>query len=131
MTAPSKKHSPFGQHVTFLSVSDLDASSHFYGTVLKLPLVLDQGPCRIYSVTTSAFIGVCTCTGAVQTEGVIVTLVHTDLDKWHKRLVDHGVTVTRPPEFNPRFNITHLFAQDPDGYVVEIQTFHDPAWPSP
>ena len=131
MDTPKNSHSPFDQQVTFLSVSDLDASTHFYESILQLPLVLDQGPCRIFAVSRSAFIGVCTCTGPVQIDGMIITLVHSDLEYWHDRLMTCGVTITRKPTFNPRFNITHLFAEDPDGYVVEIQTFHDPTWPKP
>ena len=131
MAPPPIQNSPFGQQVTFLSVADLDASSYFYGTVLQLPLALDQGPCRIYAVSRSAFLGVCTCTGPTQVDGVIITLVHTDLDHWYKRLLDFKVAIKSKPSFNSRFNITHLFAEDPDGYVIEIQTFHDPDWPAP
>ena len=32
---------------------------------------------------------------------------------------------------NERFDIYNFFARDPDGYLVEIQRFLDPAWPAP
>jgi len=121
--------SPFHQHVTFVYVKDLERASHFYHDVLGLPLALDQGACRIFGVTETAFIGVCTASQAVTPEGVILTLVSNDLLEWHQRLVDAGVPVHSPPTFNETYNITHLFARDPDGYLVEIQTFHDPNWP--
>ena len=35
----------------------------------------------------------------------------------------------KPPTYNPTYHIYHLFVRDPDGYLVEIQTFLDPAWP--
>jgi catechol 2,3-dioxygenase-like lactoylglutathione lyase family enzyme len=60
---------------------------------------------------------------------VILTLVSTDVEGWHQFLVERGVPVEKPPTFNAKFNITHLFLRDPNGYLVEIQTFHDPAWP--
>ena len=55
---------PFDQQVTFLYTPDLAASAHFYGEVLGLPLVLDQGLCRIYRVSGDAFLGVCQRDGA-------------------------------------------------------------------
>ena len=123
--------SPFEQAVTFIYVSDLDASSRFYGEVLGLPMALDQGGCRIFGVTQTAFIGCCTTTDAPHPKGVILTLVSDELSLWHERLVAAGVTVEKSPSFNDKYNITHLFARDPDGYLVEIQTFHDPLWPVP
>ena len=65
---------PVDSQITFLTVSDLEASSQFYGTVLGLDLVADQGSCRIYRVTSSAFLGICTHREDVRAEGVIVRL---------------------------------------------------------
>ena len=42
------------QQVTFLLTEDLAATAHFYEEVLQLPLVLDQGSCRIYRVSGDA-----------------------------------------------------------------------------
>lgn len=42
---------PFDQQVTFLYVSNLDSSTDFYGGTLSLPMVLDQGGCRIFQVS--------------------------------------------------------------------------------
>ena len=35
------------QQVTFLYTIDLEATAVFYETILELPLILDQGACRI------------------------------------------------------------------------------------
>ena len=35
--------SRFDQQVTFLLVADLEASTHFYGDILELEQVMDQG----------------------------------------------------------------------------------------
>ena len=51
--------SGFDQQVTFLLVADLATSSRFYGEQLGLEMVLDQGDCRIYRITPTAFIGIC------------------------------------------------------------------------
>lgn len=121
----------FDQVVTFLYTGDLDASSRFYGEILELPLVLDQGACRIYRTSPYGFLGVCNHKGPPKDpDSAIVTLVSQDVAGWAERLRAKGVTFEKEPTFYERFNITHLFIRDPSGYLVEIQTFHDPTWPT-
>lgn len=119
------------QQVTFVYTRDLAASADFYATTLGLPLVLDQGLCRIYRVGRDAFLGVCHADNAPQPpQGIILTLVSDDVDGWYDYLRGRGVAVEKPPTFNATYNIYHLFLRDPAGYLVEIQTFRDPAWPA-
>ncbi len=124
----------FDQQVTFMYTADLDATAHFYGQVLGLPLALDQGACRIYRVTATAFVGFCRQTGVLQKNdaglsGVILTLVTDEVDAWYERLRAQNVVFEKPPALNPRFNIYHCLVRDPNGYLIEIQQFLDPAWP--
>ncbi len=121
---------PLDQQVTFLYTQDLETSHAFYAGVLGLPLVLDQGTCRIYRVSGTAFVGLCRRAVAANPDGIILTLVSADVDGWHAHLVAHGVPIEKPPSYNPAYNITHCFLRDPNGYLLEIQTFHDPAWPA-
>lgn len=124
---------PFNQQVTFLYTQDLAASAHFYGELLGLPLVLDQGLCRIYRVSGDAFLGVCTRRGdAVQPASVIVTFVLANaaaVDACHAELAERGVPFEKAPALNAAYNIYHCFLRDPSGYLLEIQAFLDPAWP--
>lgn len=121
----------FDQQVTFLSVSDLDSSSRFYGDLLGLELVLDQGPCRIFRAAPAAFLGICIHRrDRPATEGVIVTLVTDDVDRRYAELRSRGAGFTQAPARNERFDIYHAFLRDPDGYLVEIQEFCDPDWPA-
>ena len=122
---------PPSQQVTFIYVNNLDESHRFYCQTLGFKLALDQGPCRIYQVTPTAFIGVCSGKKVNHNDGVILTFVSSDLEAWHQHLLDGGFTVEKPPSFNEKYNITHLFCRDPDNYLVEIQIFHDPKWPNP
>lgn len=117
----------FDQHITFLPVTDLERSHAFYHDVLGLKLALDQGSCRIYAISESAFIGVCARDEAQATAGLIVTFVTDEVDAWHERLTDAGLPA-EPPSFNPKYNIYHFFVRDPDGHLVEIQRFDDPRW---
>ena len=57
---------PFNQQVTFLHTVDLDATAHFYESMLGLPLALDQGVCRIYRVAAGAYVGFCRRTEALE-----------------------------------------------------------------
>lgn len=118
------------QQVTFLFCKDLEKTSVFYEGVLGFDLVLDQGSCRIYRVTGSGFVGFCLRESQLaEKTGVIFTLVTQEVDQWYQYLMDHGVEIEKPPAKNLIYNIYHLFFRDPDGYLIEIQQFLDPAWP--
>jgi catechol 2,3-dioxygenase-like lactoylglutathione lyase family enzyme len=121
---------PFSGQVTFLYTRDLAATARFYESVLALPLALDQGSCRIYRVSDDGFLGFCQRAEAPEEpQGVIVTLVTADVDGWYERLQARGVAFEKPPAHNPAYNIYHCFLRDPNGYLLEIQTFLDPGWP--
>ena len=125
---------PFEQQVTFLYTADLQATAGFYENTLGLPRVLDQGGCRIYSVAANAFVGFCSHSSAGEGEsrsGVVLTFVTDDVDQWYERLYEQGVAFEKPPALNPTYNIYHCFLRDPNGYLLEIQRFLDPAWPRP
>ena len=124
------EHAPFDQQVTFLYTRDLATTVNFYEQVLGLSLVLDQGSCRIYRVSADGFLGFCQRAEAPEApSGIIVTLVTEDVDDWHARLVARGVSFENAPAFNPTYNIYHCFVRDPNGYLLEIQSFRDPMWP--
>ncbi len=112
--------------VPFFGVSDLERTHHFYGETLGLPLYKDQGVCRIYEVIPGAYVGFCSHHPAVPPEfSPMITLLTPSVDQAHRQLVEAGVAVDGEPRVNPRFNIYHFFARDPDGYKVEIQRFLD------
>jgi len=119
------------QQITFLAAGDLEETAAFYEGVLDLPLVLDQGTCRIYRTGRDAFLGFC---GHLPTSAeprpVIVTLVSQKVDDWYNYLLEKGAAVEKRPVLNPKYNIYHFFVRDPDGYRIEVQRFLDPSWPA-
>lgn len=117
--------------VTFLQVDDLERAHEFYCSTLGLALVTDQGACRIYRVTSSAFLGVCDHAGPAVPDGVIVTLVRDDVEKYCHALERVGVEFEKRVSYNERFGITQAFLRDPDGHLIEIQRFDDPDWNQP
>jgi catechol 2,3-dioxygenase-like lactoylglutathione lyase family enzyme len=117
------------QQITFLYTRDLEATAHFYEQILGLALALDQGSCRIYQVTEEAFIGFCQRAAAPEVpQGIILTLVTAEVDRWHQYLDRQGVSFEKRPALNTTYNIYHCFLRDPNGYLIEIQKFLDPAW---
>ncbi len=131
--------SPFDACVTFLPVADLDASDAFYGAAIGLPLVLDQGACRIYRAATDAYLGFClrgaTAVGRDDESDagsrVVLTLVTEDVEGEYARLAALGLAFEQAPGRSAQFGIMHAFLRDPDGYLVEIQRFEDPSWSRP
>ena len=119
------------QQVTFLYTPDLESTAHFYEETLGLSLVLDQGSCRIYRVAGEAFLGFCQRVEApTEPQGIILTLVSDEVDAWYDYLQGQGVAFEKPPQRNETYNIYHCFLRDPNGYLIEIQRFLDPAWPA-
>ena len=121
-------HPPIDQQITFLYTADLTGSAHFYEDVLGLPLIRDQGTCRIYRVNDESYIGICQRADAIvdtERRTLIFTLVTQQVDEWYDYLREQGVAFEKPPEINPRYQIYHCFLRDPNGYLIEIQRFLD------
>ncbi|MDZ8078435.1 MAG: VOC family protein [Nostoc sp. DcaGUA01] len=116
------------QQITFFYTHDLNASTEFYEQKLGLELWLDQGTCRIYSVTGSGYLGLCQAseTSILSPENqssVIFTLVTQQVDEWFEYLQERGIKFEKPPTINEKYNIYHCFLRDPSGYLIEIQRF--------
>ncbi len=119
------------QQVTFLATRDLAETAAFYEELLGLPLILDQGTCRIYEVAGGAFLGFCQHLPVTESDPpVIVTLVSQEVYAWYEHLIDKGADIQQQPVLNAAYNIYHFFIRDPNGYLVEVQQFLDPTWPT-
>lgn len=116
------------QQITFLYTYDLATSAKFYEEKLGLKLWLDQGTCRIYTVTNSSYLGICQASDTSRPAsekqfGVIFTLVTQQVDEWYEYLKARDVAFDKPPTFNDKYKIYHCFLRDPNGYLIEIQRF--------
>ncbi len=118
----------FSEQIVFVYVEDLQRASLFYGGVLELQLVLDQGGCLIYQVAGSAYLGICDRAERAGIEGSLVTLVTEDVDRWFERVVAAGAEIIRPPQHSDEYEIYNFFARDPDGNRLEIQRFDNESW---
>lgn len=115
--------------ITFFYYDDLAPIATFYQEVLGLELVLDQGVAKIYRLGTQSYFGIVDGQRghlkAQSRSAVLLTLVDEDVSGWHQRLTALGV-----PGLSPILRGTyceHFFFEDPAGYAIEIQRFHDPA----
>lgn len=117
------------EFIVFLPAPKWEATREFYERILGLRLALEQTDCVIYQVAGAGYLGFCQRAETPQpAERVILTLVSSAVDEWHARLQAHGVEITKSPTWNERYQIYHLFARDPNGYLIEIQRFEDPHW---
>lgn len=114
--------SGFDYPIAFYNTTDLTATAAFYGEILGLKLIRDQGDCHIYQVNATAYIGFCQ-REAVYPDGIIICFVTDDVDDWYHRLSQMGITYEKAPTYNTKYNIYHSFVRDPNGYLVEIQRF--------
>jgi catechol 2,3-dioxygenase-like lactoylglutathione lyase family enzyme len=115
--------------ITFLRTTDIKRIHQFYQGTLKLPMVLDQGTCRIYEVSKRGFIGFCYQEEKTNNSSeIIFTMVTSKVDEWFNFLIDNKVELQSEPKLNSQFNIYHFFFKDPDGNIIEIQEFLDPRW---
>ncbi|MEH2265369.1 VOC family protein [Nostoc sp.] len=121
-------HPQIEQQITFFYTHDFNASTEFYEQMLGLKLWLDQGTCRIYTVSGSGYLGFCQASEKSTPPGdkqlsVIFTLVTQQVDEWFEYLKQRGVKFEKPPTLNEKYNIYHCFFRDPSGYLIEIQRF--------
>ena len=122
---------PFEDAVGFYDTQDLEKTHEFWHGVVGLPLALDQGACRIYQISECGFIGFChRAEPYTERAPLIITLVTEAVDERIAEMKGRGLVLEREPAFNPKFRIYHAFFRDPNGYLVEVQRFEDPAWRS-
>ena len=82
---------------------------------MGLPLVLDQGTCRIYRISPDGFLGFCEKEGvSAAKDGMIITLVTEKVDEVVAKLRARGLVLEKEPAFNPTFNIYHAFFSRPE-----------------
>ena len=119
--------SKFDSQITFLYFKNLDEAVPFFEKVLNLELVDDQGPARLYRISSGAFIGIVDeKTGHCKSQdknAVLITLVTDDLQTWYERLKRHKVELETSIQRPQDFPVECFFFRGPGGYEFEIQKF--------
>ena len=124
---PSDARTTIEGQITFLPTADLHATDAFYQGILGLPLVRDQGVCRIYATAAGAYLGFCDRGYAVpDVYRVVLTLLVGDVHGAFERLRARGAAVVSAPAHSQRYAALTAFVRDPNGYLVELQRFDEP-----
>ena len=114
--------------ITFYYYDDILAVAPFYQDVLGFELVLDQGMARIYRIAGNAYFGIVDGNkGHLKHQphsATLLTVVSEDVSGWHAKLTDAGVAGLSDI-LRGRY-CEHFFFEDPAGYAIEIQRFHNP-----
>ena len=114
--------------ITFFYYDDIHAVVPFYEEVLGFELVLDQTMARIYRIAPNCYFGIVDGNrGHLQHQeksAVLLTIVSQDVEGWHARLKAAGVK-GQSDMLRGTF-CEHFFFEDPAGYAIEIQRFHNP-----
>ena len=117
--------------IVFLYYRDVPAAQRFYGDIIGLNLVVDQGFSKIYQVSPSSFIGlVDEAQGlhrAAEAKAVTVSFVTEQIDEWHAYLESKGVKMRGPIGNATRHPTRGFVAYDPEGYYLEFERFLDHA----
>lgn len=114
--------------ITFFYYDDIHAVAPFYENVLGFELVLDQGMARIYRIAGQCYFGIVDGNRGhlkhQEKSAVLLTIVAQDVEGWHARMQAAGVKGLSEI-LRGRF-CEHFFFEDPAGYAIEIQRFHNP-----
>lgn len=121
---------PPTSQVTFLYYSDLEAAKDFFGRVLGLRLVNDQGWACIWQASEKAFVGaVDTTRGSIdvkQRGGVLVSFTVDNVDEWYERILKHAPLSLTEIKYFADIGLRSFFFKGPEGYDFEIQEFTKP-----
>lgn len=120
----------FAQALTFFCAKDLGASERFYGGTLGLRVAMRTPTAILWRVTDTSYFGVTSGPGRAPKAGAalldLVVGSREEVTRWHQRIAADGWKTDGPPR--PMHDgMTGFFATDPDGYLVEIVHFADPA----
>ncbi|WP_323769778.1 VOC family protein [Antarctobacter sp.] len=114
--------------ITFYYYQDIHAVAPFYEDVLGFELVLDQGLARIYRIAGNAYFGIVDGTKGhlkfQEKSATLLTVVSEDVPGWHEKMKAAGVTGLS--DILRGTYCEHFFFEDPAGYAIEIQRFHNP-----
>jgi len=112
--------------ITFLYYRDLPAAMAFYEEVLGLPLVIDQGFCKIYRIAGTAHVGLVDETKGMnkwtETKPVQLCIRVPDVDAWYAYAKAQGVEGLSDLFVNDAIGIRAFVFDDTEGYQIEIQT---------
>ncbi len=116
--------------IFWLYYSDLVPMERFYESLLGVPLLVDQGWAKVYSVAGSGFIGLVDGARglhqATEQNGVTLSFFTDDVEAWFSHVARQPGIELRTPEITSESDRVRTFvAYDLEGYYLEWDTFLD------
>jgi predicted lactoylglutathione lyase len=106
--------------IVFYATEQLDSVANFYMNEVGCELWLDQGACKILKHGNMLF-GFCK-SDHVDKQSVI-TFFYPQKEKVDEMYRNMEKIAKEKPKMNPKFNIYHFYATDPEGRSIEFQYF--------
>lgn len=132
-------YSPAGQETTrpaelgirasvfWLYYKDIPAAQGFYEDVFGASQLVDQGFAKVYSSSSSGFIGLVDEAQGLhrfsEKKAVNVSFLTDQIDEWYARFLEKGVTIKDPLADASAIPVRAFVGYDPAGYFIEFDTF--------
>jgi catechol 2,3-dioxygenase-like lactoylglutathione lyase family enzyme len=123
----------FKAAITWLYYQDMVAMENYYQEVLGLTRVADQGWAKIYSASTSGYVGLVDERRGMhrftEKKAVNVSFILNDLDGWFAYAKSNTLFTLREDSVStgPEGKYRAFVGYDPEGYYVEFDTFYEHA----
>ncbi len=112
--------------IMFLYYRDLATAMKFYEDFLGLPLVIDQGWCKIYQICLGAHVGLVDETRGMNKWAAIkpvqLCIRVPNVDDWYAYAQTKEVNSLSQLFENDEISIRAFVFNDPEGYQIEIQS---------
>jgi predicted enzyme related to lactoylglutathione lyase len=112
--------------ITFLYYHDLPAAMRFYEDILGLPLAIDQGWCKIYTICPNAHVGLVDEAKGMNKwsadKPVQLCIRAPDVDGWFAYAHSQKLDNLSELFVNDQLGIRAFVFTDPEGYQIEIQS---------
>ncbi len=112
--------------ITFFYYRDLPAAMLFYEDILGLPLVIDQGWCKIYEICPGAHVGLVDETRGMnkwtELKPVQLCIRVPQVNDWYAYAQSKTLSNLSKLFVNDELGIQAFVFSDPEGYQIEIQS---------
>ena len=116
-------------NIIWLYYKDLAAAQRFYGRIMGLKLLTDQGFAKVYSSSKTGFIGLVDEAQGLhcfsEEKSVTIAFITDDVKRWFSHLNDADVKFHTPSIMVEGDAVENFVAYDVGGYLVEFDRFLD------
>ncbi|MGB9719855.1 MAG: VOC family protein [bacterium] len=109
--------------IIFFKTRNLNSIRVFYTQMVEMDIWLEQSDCVILKHG-NLLLGFCQ-REEVDTQGII-TFFYENTDQVYNMYKKFRLEALAEPVVNEKYNIYHFFVKDPEGRLVEFQTFLNP-----